>query len=155
MFLMLVLVVTTGCGKPLATAKVAKEVAYLSRSFVTDANEAYAAVRWALRITDYPIAKENLQDGIVTTTWVPTTSDSHAIVIFGRRDFGVTGAYHQLEVHIVPENGRTRIDIGSRVKALAEGVESTGIEERKILSEISNYLRVAEPAITNIGREGQ
>lgn len=142
------------CSKPLASAKVAKDVGYVSKSFAVDTTEAFSAVRWALKINGYPIANENVQDGIVTTTWIPTTSDSHAIELFNRRDFGVNGAYHQLEVHVVSEDGRTRIDVGSRVKSVAQGVKSTGIEERKVLNEVAKYLRVSEPTITNLGREG-
>lgn len=147
-------VVAAACAKPLVTAKATKDVAYLSRSFPAELNECYAAVRWALRASGYPIANENLSNGIITTTWIPATSDSHVIMLFGHPDFGVTGAYHQLEVHVASEDGKTRIDIGSRVKSVASKVESTGIEERKVMSEIADYLRVSEPTITNIGREG-
>lgn len=151
-FLFLILsLALMSCSKPLATAKVAKDTGFVSGSFATGTTEAVAAVRWALKINGYSIANENLQEGVITTTWVPTKTDSHGIELFNRRDFGVNGAYHQLEVRVSSENGRIRIDVGSRVKTLVANLKSTGIEERKVLSEVGNYLRTSEPNLTNVG----
>jgi hypothetical protein len=151
-FLFLILsLALMSCSKPLATARVEPDVGYVSKSFSTDSTNALAAVRWALKINGYSIANENAGEGTITSSWLPTTSDSHAINLFNRRDFGANGAYHQLEVHVSGEDGRTRVDVGSRLKALVANLKSTGIEERKILNEIGNYLRTSEPELTNIG----
>lgn len=139
------------CSKPLATARVEPDVGYVSKSFSTDTTNALAAVRWALNANGYSIANDNVGEGTITTTWVPTTSDSHAVDLFNRRDFGANGAYRQLEVHVSGEEGRTRVDVGSRIKTMVSNLKSTGIEERKVLNEIGNYLRTSEPELTNIG----
>lgn len=142
-----------GCGKPLASARVVPDVAYVSKSFTTDQTSALAAVRWALKIRGYSIAGEKPGEGIITTTWLPTTSDSHMIDLFNRHDFGVNGAYHQLMVQVSGESGRTQVSVGSRVKTLVSNLKSSGIEERRVLSEVGNYLRMSEPNLTNIGLE--
>jgi len=140
-----------GCTKPMVSAKASDDVRFVSKSFAADSAKAYAAAQWALKINGYSIASESQQGGNITSTWMSTKSDSHAINLFDRRDFGANGAYYQLEVHVLSENGRTRVDVGSRIMSVVANLKSTGIEERKILGEIANYLRTSEPDVTNIG----
>lgn len=147
----LLLFLLPSCSKPMADAKVAKDVEYVSRDYAADANDIYYAVRWALVECAYPLANENMQDGIITTAWVPITSNSHYVEIFGRRDFGVTNSYHQIEIQVVPEDGRTRVKSGSRFKTMVANMKSSGVEERKILDRIGDRLRKTEPEVTNLG----
>lgn len=142
-----------GCSKPLVTAKVDPNVGYVSKSFPAGTAETIAAVKWALKINGYSLSNESSQDMTITTTWAPTTSDSHAIDFFQRRDYGVNGAYHQLEVQVSPEEGRTKVYVGSRLKTIVARLRSTGIEEKKILNEVGNFLRTSEPTVTNLGLE--
>ena len=145
------LVTLSACTKPLANARVAPDVQYISRSFPANANDTYYAVRWALNEAGYPVAGEDLASGIITTKWVPVTSDSHYIELFGRRDFGVTNSYYQLDLRIGYDNGRATVQIAARAKTLAANFKSSGIEERKVLDFIGSYLRIGEPEITNLG----
>jgi hypothetical protein len=153
LLLFVFLLFSCGCSKPLVTAKVSEDVRYISDTVDTDRKGAFHAVRWALKVRGYPIAAENEADGTMTTAWVPAKSDSHALMLFGRYDFGVNGAYYQLDVRIEPQEGKTRISIGSRVKSVVADLKSTGIEERRVLTEAKDYLRTGEPEITNIGLE--
>ncbi len=139
------------CSKPLATAKIAPDVEYISRSYAANANDTYYAVRWALNQVGLPVATEDLAGGIMTTKWVPVTSDSHYIELFGRRDYGVTNSYHQLDLRISYDNGRASVQVASRAKTLAANFKSSGIVERKVLDLIGSYLRNGEPEITNLG----
>lgn len=132
-------------------AQVAKSVEYESRDYAAGANDIYYAVRWALVECGYPVANENLPDGIITTAWVPVKSDSHYVDVFGRPDYGVTNSYHQLEVQVVPEGGRTTVKVGSRFKSMLAYLKSSGFEERKVLDRIGDRLRKAEPTVTNLG----
>ena len=141
------------CGKPLATATVYKHIRYYSETVDANTTDALYAVRWALKINGYPIALENKTEGRVESTWLPTTTDSHVVVVFNRPDFGVNGAYYQLIVKVAPRDGQTRISVGSKIKSLVAGLRSTGIEERKVLAEVKDYLRDKEPGLTNIGIE--
>ena len=144
--------VVGACNKPFLRAKPSGNVEFKSRDYKATANDCYYAIRWALKMNGYSMANENLSDGILTSTWSPVTSDSHYLPLFDSRDYGTTGAYHQLEVHVVPHGSqRTRVQVGSRVKAVVTGLKSSGVEERQILAEIGGYLRKHEPEITNDG----
>lgn len=139
------------CAKPLATAKVTGKIDFVSRDYAATANDIYYALKWALVEYGYPVANENLADGVFTTAWLPVRSDSHYIRLFNRNDYGVTNSYYQLELQVVPQGGRTLVRIGSRAKSLVINMKSSGFEERKILDSIGNRLRKEEPEITNLG----
>jgi hypothetical protein len=147
-------VVAGACNKPFLRAKTSKDVEFESKEFGATANECYYALRYAFKINGYMMGSENLKDGILTTTWEPVTAGSHYLQVFDSRDYGVTGAYHQLEARVVPRgHDRTKLEVGSRVKSVASGLKSSGVEERKILAAVGNYLRKDEPIITNDGME--
>lgn len=141
------------CAKPMVSATVKPDVDYVNRDYAAVPNDIYYAARWALGQRGYPIANENLAEGVLTTAWVPVGATSHYIPLFNRHEYGVTDSYHQLEVQIVPGGGRTEVRVGSRIKSLAAMLKSSGTEERKILDDIGAYLRKAEPAVTNLGME--
>lgn len=125
-----------------------------SRQFTTDANQAYYAVRWALKTDGYAITEEDLQNGLVKTGWLATKVDSHYLNVFGRRDYGVNGGYYMLDVVIKPpEGGQTEVSITSHVKSIMANLKSSGIEEKKILRKIADYLRSPNIKVTNIGVE--
>lgn len=150
-FCLLMLIWMAACSKPMVGGNIARDVHYESATYAAVPNDIYYAVRWALKENAYPIDKENLSEGMITTSWVPVTSDSHYIPVFGRRDYGVTNSYHQLQVQVTSEEGRTRVRIGSRVMGLVSNIESTGMEEKKVLADIGNYLRTKDPDVTNLG----
>ncbi|PIU58458.1 MAG: hypothetical protein COS89_00270 [Deltaproteobacteria bacterium CG07_land_8_20_14_0_80_38_7] len=139
------------CSKPMMDAQVVEDVRFASEKVSTDKETSYYAARWALKNNSYPVAVEDIDNGRMETSWMPTTSDSHGIMLFSRRELGVNGAYYKLIVNVVHDGDKTRIDVGSKIKSVVSGVKSTGIEERRILREIKTYLRAAEPDITNIG----
>lgn len=149
--LLLACALLAGCSKPMAEARVASDIKYFSRTYAATANDTYYAVRWGLRQAGFPVAVEDLNAGTVVTRWMPVTSDSHAIMVFGHPDYGVTNSYHQLEVRISFEGGRSKVEVGSRVKTLVAGLASTGVSERKVLDAIGGYLRTNAPTITNLG----
>ena len=115
------------CAKASFTGHVQEPIKYYSRTFNATANEIYEAVKWALKTHDYPIESEDLKEGVLVTRWVPVGADSHAVKLFRRSDYGVTGAYHKLELHVVPQGeSETKLEVGSRVQSLLVGLESTG-----------------------------
>lgn len=144
-------VAMASCSKPMVSATVKPDVAFVSRDFAAVPNDIYYAARWALGQRGYPIASENLQEGVLTTAWVPVGATSHHIPFFNRHEYGVTDSYHQMEVQIVPGEGRTEVRVGSRMKTLAAMLQSSGTEERQILDDIGAYLRKGEPAVSNLG----
>lgn len=142
----------TACTRPLADASVASFDA-VSRTFNCDPNKAYYAVRWALQLEGYPVANEDLANGIIKSDWVATTSDSHFIAPFGHRDYGVSNSYHQIVVNIVPTGGAVRIEVASAVKSLFALVKTSYIQENKVLTRIADYLRNPDTTVTNLGLE--
>ncbi len=129
-----------GCDARHVDAKTADDIHFYDRSFAASPNDCYYALRWALKISGYSIA-----------TWTPTTSDSHYLSVFTHRDYGVNGGYHQLEVRVVPQGTKTQVEVGSRVKAVVRNLESSGVEEQKVLAELGGYLRAEEPSLSNEG----
>lgn len=149
--LVVLLAAIAGCNAQIIQAKASRDVHFYKRTFNASPNQCYYALRWALKINGYSLAKEDLPKGIVTTTWKAVSADSHYLPQFGRRDYGVTGAYHQLEVKVVPRGSKTQIQVGSRVKGVVANLKSSGIEENKVLAEVGDYLRSKQPNITNTG----
>ena len=145
------LLIASSCSKPLASAKVREGSPPLSASFAAVPNDIYHAAKWALSEAGYSVASENLQDGVLESSWTPVTSDSHYIPLFERKDYGVTNSYHQLVVRIIPDGGRTDVEVSSSVKSLVANIKSSRIEERRVLEGIGDYLRKQEPALTNLG----
>lgn len=140
----------SSCTKTLSTAKSISLPAY-KQSFAANPNQIYYALRWALKAYDYPIAEEDLQNGIVKSRIVPVKATSHYVDVFKHRDFGVSGAYHQLEVRLVPQNGRTEVQVASKVQGVVKNIKSTGQEETLILTKVGDYLRSANTSVTNLG----
>ncbi len=145
----------SACSKPMAEAK-ERSLVKVARTFNTDANEAYYAVRWALKTSGYSITNEDLQNGVVMSSWLPSKVDSFYVDPWGGHpDFGADGAYYRLEVKIVPtdDSGKTRVEVISHVKSLIAHLHSSQIYEKKILSKVSDYLRNPDLRVTNIGAE--
>lgn len=146
------LIMAAACAKPIVRATDSKLPAH-EQTFAAGPNAIYYAIRWALAERGYPVGMENLHDGVLTTAWTPTKSDSHYLAPFGRPDYGAAGAYYQLEVRVIPEGGQTRVAVESRVRSVARGHRSSGREEVAVLKEIAHYLRGQDVQISNVGAE--
>jgi hypothetical protein len=148
--LVVLMLCALACGKPLvraSTYRMTPVVAQVSGG----TNATYYGVRWALAERGYPVAFEDLNSGLVTSAWVPVSVDSHYIQPFTTRDYGTVGAYHQIEVRVMPGGGQTRVAVQSRVKSLANGIRSSQREERAIIAEIQKYLHGTQIDVTNVG----
>ena len=138
------------CTKTYRTATPVMPKAY-KKTFTGSANTIYYALRWALTTHDYPIAEEDLHNGVIKTHYVPVKATSHYVAIFDREDYGVNGAYHQLEAKLIPRGGQTEVQIGSRIQAAVSPIRSSGGEEALILKKIGDYLRSQSSQVTNQG----
>lgn len=142
-----------GCTKELAESTT-QSMDTVSRSFKGTANQTYYAIRWALAARGYPVGYEDLPGGVISSSWIATKAGSHYVAPFGNghRDYGQTGAYHQLELRVLPSGGTTTVDVTSRTKSIIANLHSSGSEERAVLDEVGNYLR-ANTDVTNLGVE--
>ena len=139
------------CSKPLAVATVNPNVRYVTRIYSATPNDVYYAVRWALDQHGYALDEENLEAGIVTSTWGPVRSDSHYVELFNRPQYTANSAYYQLDVKIIPDGVNTKVRVGTRIKSLTSMLMSSGVEEDKVLVSVGDYLRTDAPEITNLG----
>ena len=141
-----------GCTKVFRVSTPSKPH-YYKQTYAANPNDLYYALRWALRTYGYPIAEEDLQNGVIKTRYVPVKGYSHYLEIFDRHDYGVNGAYHQLEVRLVSQNGKTEVQIGSRIQSVVSRLQSAGSEEQMILSKVADYLRNPNMQVTNLGAQ--
>lgn len=150
LLLLCCLVPFTACTKVFRVAKPSSPH-YFKRTYAASPNDIYYALRWALRTHGYPIAEEDLQNGVIKSRYVPVKARSHYLKLFGRQDFGVSGGYHQMEVRLVPRGGNTEVQIGSRIESMVVHLQSAGTEEGMILEKIADYLRSPQAQVTNLG----
>ncbi|PIR20939.1 MAG: hypothetical protein COV45_03495 [Deltaproteobacteria bacterium CG11_big_fil_rev_8_21_14_0_20_47_16] len=155
--MLVALVLLSACAKPLIQGKDQTTKSY-EKTFSATPNQVYYAIRWALAADDYPVGHEDLVNGLISTSWVPTTPNSHYINPFDRtdpdtRDFGNFAGYYQLVLNVMPEGGKTRVVITSHVRTIVHEVKSSGYQEEDVFKKIGNYLRSDTPDVTNLGVE--
>lgn len=139
-----------GCTKTYRTAQPVMPKIY-KKTYAATPNAIYYALRWALPAGGYPIAEEDLPGGVIKSRYVPVKAVSHAVPLFKRNDYGVNGAYHQLEVRLIPQGTSTEVQIGSRIQAVVSPLRSTGREEAALFKKIGDYLRDRNATLTNQG----
>ena len=140
-----------GCTKPMADARIVRDVKYISRTYAANAVDVFDALKIVLDDDGWGIDAENRSVGTLTTSWHPATSDSHYIELFGQRDFSVTNSYYQLDINVAMLDGRTEVKVAARAKSLISNLKSSGIEENAVLDELGDVLRKGAPDITNLG----
>lgn len=152
-FLFLLLPVI-GCTKTFATARTTEGTVY-TKEFSATPNDLYYALRWVFKSYGYPVAEEDFQNGVIKSRYVPVGPVSHYTDVFGRRDYGVTGAYHQMEARLIPRGGKTGIQMVSRIQGIVRNIKTSGREEKMLLAKIADYLRSRHIQVTNQGVEGE
>lgn len=151
------IVMALGCAKPLIHSKEQTTKNY-EKTYSATPNQVYYAIRWALAADSYPVGHEDLNNGMISTSWVPITPNSHYINPFDRtdpdtRDFGNFAGYYQLVLNVIPEGGKTRVVMNTHVRTIVHAVHSSGYQEEDVFKKIGNYLRSDEPDVTNLGVE--
>lgn len=151
----IMLVSAAACVKPALTAK-EQTLTPVDRVFDADANQTYYAIRWALAATGYPVGSEDLQNGLIGTTWIPTKAGSQFLDPFDRqeqtsRDWGNNSGYFKLAFHVQPESGKTRVTVTAYVRSVVANLKSSGEQEKVVLNKVGDYLRGAAPDVTNVG----
>lgn len=149
--LCLMLLLFAACTKAAVSGKVLSEVTVREARYHATANDVYYAVRDTLTEQAYGVASEDLKAGSIVTAWMPTTSDSHFVEVFGRRDSSVNPSYYQLDIQLSPEGGFTIVKVSSHMKSLVSNLKSSGLAEDRVLKGIVKHLRKTEPNITNLG----
>lgn len=152
---LVLLCMMSACVKPAVTAK-EQSTTPVERMYDVTPNQAYYALRWALASAGYPVGQEDLSNGVISTSWVPTSPSSHYLNPFDRsdpdaRDFVNLSGYYKIDFQVVPEGGKTRVVAISRVRVVVAAVKSTGAQETLVLNKVGDYLRTQDPDVTNLG----
>lgn len=140
----------SACTKTYTVAKPSEPKLY-KKVYSAKPNDLYYALRWAFKTYGYPIAEEDLQNGVIKSRYVPVRANSHYIDVFKHKDFGVSGAYHQMEARLLPHGDKTTLQIGSRIQGIVARIHSTGTEEAMLFEKVSDYLRSPTVQLTNQG----
>ncbi len=153
--LLTVLILSIGalsaCGKPRLFGKDMK-VNPIIQNYPIDPKLAFQSAKEALAYNGYNIQTEDPKLGTMETHWQPSTSDSHYVNFFDRQDRGTVGSYYKLILKITPRgNGGSQVEISSLAKSIISNLESTGIEEEKVLKKIADYTRKQNIEVTNVG----
>lgn len=148
---LILLATLAACGKPRLFGK-EQEVNPIVKSFPIDSKAAFQAAKEALAYNGYNLQTEDAQQGILETHWQPSTSDSHYVWVFNRKDRGTVGSYHRLVVKITPKGGsESQVEIYSLAKSFIMNLKSTGMEEQKVLVKMADFTRKANIDVTNVG----
>ena len=136
------------CSKPLLFDTV-QNMKPLVKFVEADQAQVVSAAKQALESNGYRVQNETANQ--LETGWQPTTADSHYVAYFERQDRGTVGAYHKLVLNFSSEGGKTRVEIASIAKSIVSNLQSTQIEENKVLKRIQDFTRPANVQVTNVG----
>ncbi len=151
LFLGAVIMLLQACTTPLVSSR---DLALkpISRTFNAPAIAAFEAAEQALRDMDYKVEYADQDQGVLRTGWMSTTADSHYVELFGREDYGPTGAYYHLTVRITVEGpGSSVVEVSAPLRTIITRMNSSYRQEKKFLAKVKNLLRPADIQVTNIG----
>lgn len=151
LFLILLMVLAFAqCTKPLLYGKV-QQIKLTRRGYDQTYDKVFEAARWALTKNGYAIEDESKMKGTIETKWASQTPDSHYVEVFGRRDYGTVGAYYHLDLAVYQESGIIQVVVRNIAESTVNRLYSTGIQEKKVLDDISLHLLGKTLDITNLG----
>lgn len=128
----------------------------VTRSFAVDMTTALNETQKAMTTLGYQVLSVDESRNRVTAGWRPTTSDSHYMDLFGRKDFAAaTGAYYQLVADFSDDAGKVKVSLSTTVQSVAGKLSSSKIEEEKFFNKLEDYLRSPQILMTNVGVQGR
>jgi hypothetical protein len=149
--LVLVSLCGAACNKP-ALYGTLQESPAIVRYYQVPPADAFRAAKEALLFLGYSMKQDDAAQGLLETYWQPSTSDSHYVMIFGRKDYGTTGSYYRIVVKVKPRgNGGSEVSITNAAKSYISNLKSSTEEESKIFAKIDDFTRKRDIQVTNIG----
>lgn len=141
----------SSCGKPRLFGK-DQEVKPVIKTFPVDTKASLAAVKESLNYNGYAIQSSDDATGTLETHWQPSTSDSHYVEFFNRRDMGTVGAYYKLVIKVTPKGQNdSQVEVSNVSKSIVTNLKSTEMEEDKILTKVGDFTRKSNIEVTNVG----
>lgn len=146
----LTLVAASACNKPklYGTIQEAKEVV---KNYQVPPEDAFRAAKEALAFRGYSFKTVDETNKTIETYWQPSTSDSHYVEVFGRKDYGTVGAYYRLVVKVTPRANGSSVSITNVAKSFISNLKSTERVEEEVFEKISDFTRKRDINVTNIG----
>jgi uncharacterized lipoprotein len=148
---MLIFLAGAACNKP-ALYGTLQESKPTVKCYQVPPAEAFRASKEALLFLGYSMKQEDPEQGLLETYWQPSTADSHYVNVFGRKDYGTTGAYYRIVIKIKAqgENG-SEVSMTNAAKSYISNLQSSTQEEAKIFAKIDDFTRKRDIQVTNIG----
>lgn len=139
------------CSKP-ALYGTLQESPPIVRYYQVSPQDVFRASKEALLFLGYSVKQEDPAQGQLETFWQASTADSHYVLVFGRKDFGTTGAYYRIVIKIKPRGqGGSEVTMTNAAKSYISNLKSSTEEENKIFSKIDDFTRKRDIQVTNIG----
>lgn len=139
------------CSRPLVTGRDV-EMKSVTMSFNAPLIATFEAAEQALRNMDYKVEYADKDQGVLRTGWMPTKVDSHYLELFGRRDYGITGAYYHVAVRITADGPSvSKLEVSAPIRTIISRMHSSHVIEKKFLAKVKDLLRPADIQVTNIG----
>lgn len=126
----------------------------VSHHFSSNADTALDLSQKALENLGYKIENFDRESGQINTGWQPTTSGSHFLRLFKRKDYsGNAGVYYQLVVKVQEQSNGVLVMAHTKIKTIVGPLESSKYLENKFFKRLKTYMRSPQLIMTNVGVE--
>lgn len=150
-FCMSLLLLTSACTKVVVRAKENKTTP-VTKSYSTNLETAFEKSRQTLEKLGYSFLQADAMTNVIETRWQPTTSDSHYLLLFGRRDYAANqGGYYKLVVTAEQQGSTVGVSVYTVLQTVSGKLESSEVLEKRFLHKLSDALRSAQIEVNNTG----
>ncbi len=145
------LLLTVSCTKVVVRAKENKTNP-VTKSYSTNLESAFAKSRATLEKLGYSLIEADASTNVIETRWQPTTSDSHYLLLFGRRDYAANqGGYYKLVVTAEQQGNVVGVSVYTVLQTVSGKLESSEVVEKRFLHKLSDALRSPQIEVNNTG----
>ncbi len=151
-FILLVLS-SPACTKVIAYGAVS-ETKPVTHTYLSNIQTTQKQTQRALVSLGYQIMDTDESRNRILTGWVPTTSDSHYLEYFNRRDYGAgAGSYYQLVADVFQEGNQVKVSVCTTIKSISGKLTSSRVVEKRLLAKLDDFMRSPQIVITNVGMQ--
>lgn len=155
-YLFLTVFMTLICGACTKVVVRANEVKTnaVTKNYKTDLASVYEQSKITLEKMGYTLLQNDEAMQTLETRWQPTTSDSHFLPLFGRRDYSANqGGYYKLHIESEEQGSQVEVRVSTVLKSISGKLETSEVLEKRFLAKLSDALRSAQIEVNNVGME--
>jgi len=146
-----ILFLTGACTKVVVRAKENKTVP-VTQSYSANLASVFEKSRATLEKLGYSLLQADENSNVLETRWEPTTSDSHYLALFGRRDYAANqGGYYKLVVTAEQQGNAVGVTVYTVLQSVSGKLDSSEVLEKRFLSKLSAALRSSQIEVNNVG----